>query len=269
MNLTFSTVCCPEWSLEEILLAARKLGFKGIEIRGLTGRQYIPDLKDFSEVRITDTMIMLASSGVKLDILTSNACIGLEKGLEKNILCAKAYINLAEKLKVPYVGVIISPEPGICEGDVNLCQDVYSELCDYALPKNVSVLIETSGILGSSGIMADLIERTYKPNSGVLWDVHHPYRYFGEKPYDTVRNLLSLVKHVHVKDSVCVEGEVKYRMLGYGDVPVMDCLKALDLVGYTKSVSLEFARNRQPESFDIQSILKHYIDYMNCMEKLF
>ena len=38
---------------------------------------------------------------------------------------------------------------------------------------------------------------------------------------------LKFIKHVHIKDSVMEEGMVKYKMTGYGDVPVAQAVKLL------------------------------------------
>ena len=65
------------------------------------------------------------------------------------------------------------------------------------------------------------------PSVAALWDMHHPYRYAGESPKETVAHLGSLIKYVHVKDSVMVEGRPQYRMMGEGDLPIPQMLDAL------------------------------------------
>lgn len=37
MKLSFSTLGCPEWSFDKVLDEAERLGFQGIEIRGVNG----------------------------------------------------------------------------------------------------------------------------------------------------------------------------------------------------------------------------------------
>ena len=48
------------------------------------------------------------------------------------------------------------------------------------LIKGNNPLIETNGILADSAVMKEFIESVNRKNSGVLWDIHHPYRYFNE-----------------------------------------------------------------------------------------
>lgn len=40
MKICFSTLGCPDWSWEEILAAAKDLGYDGIELRGLGNEIY-------------------------------------------------------------------------------------------------------------------------------------------------------------------------------------------------------------------------------------
>ena len=62
--------------------------------------------------------------------------------------------------------------------------------------------------------------------------MHHPYRYMGESPAETVQNLGGYIRHVHVKDSKIVNGALEYRMMGDGDLPLHQMFDALLGIGY-------------------------------------
>ena len=100
-------------------------------------------------------------------------------------------------------------------------------------------------------------------NKGVLWDVHHPYRFFDETPETTFQNLGSLVKHVHVKDSLKINGEIKYKMMGYGDVPVMQAMDELKKSGYDGFVSLEWLKRWNHDLQEPGIVFAHYKSYMD------
>ena len=79
-----------------------------------------------------------------------------------------------------------------------------------------------------------------------MWDIHHPYRYFGEDPKTTVENLGSYIRHVHAKDSVVENGRIVYKMMGEGDLPVYDMLDALTAIDFDGFVSLEWVKRWMP-----------------------
>lgn len=61
------------------------------------------------------------------------------------------------------------------------------------------------------------------------------------------------------------DGQVKYRMLGYGDVPVLDCLKELDKKGFDGFVSLEWVKRWYPDLEEPGVVFSHYVTYMNYL----
>ena len=104
-------------------------------------------------------------------------------------------------------------------------------------------------------------------NLGVLWDIHHPYRYFGESPADTVGTLGDLIRHVHIKDSVYTDGKLKYTMVGYGDLPVRACVEALRSVGYDGFYSLEWLKRWDLSLEEPGIAFAGYADYMRSLMK--
>ena len=99
----------------------------------------------------------------------------------------------------------------------------------------------------------------------MLWDIHHPYRYFNESPQKTASNLKGLIKYVHIKDSANHSGVTVYRMMGYGDVPVLDALKLLDVSGYDGFVSLEWLKRWNPDIQEPGIVFSHYTNYMHYL----
>ena len=47
MKLSFSTLGCPEWSFDKVLDEAERLGFQGIEIRGVNGVMRAEEIPEF------------------------------------------------------------------------------------------------------------------------------------------------------------------------------------------------------------------------------
>jgi fatty-acyl-CoA synthase len=266
MKLAFSTLGCPGWSWEEIYATAKDLGLNGIEVRGIEAEIYAPNTKPFRPENIEKTLDILRKLNLEIPMLTSGVLLFDGSRREEALLECKAYIDLARQIKCPYVRVLGDRDGAPGEKlDLGLVKTLYREVCDYAFDKGVSPLIETNGVFADTSVMADFIKDIDRPNAGVLWDIHHPYRYFGESPDQTLQNLDGHIKYLHIKDSVMKDGKVDYRMLGYGDVPVLDCLKALKKNGYEGYVSLEWVKRWCPDLQEPGVVFSHYINYMSYL----
>lgn len=261
MKLAFSTLGCPGWSWKEIYATAFDLGFDGLEIRGLENEMYLPNFPKFTEGNI-DNIKRIFSGSTKISMLTSGAVIGNPKSAEPFYKEATDYIDLAEKLGVPFIRVMISPQPYPTETDYEFGVAQYKKICDYAKPKGIVPLIETNGILADSKVMKKFIEDTNAENSGVLWDINHPYRYFGESITETLSNIGDYVKYLHIKDSEKQNDKIIYRMMGYGDIPICEIVTELKKHAFDGYLSLEWVKRWLPELEEPGIVFSHYINYM-------
>ena len=120
----------------------------------------------------------------------------------------------------------------------------------------------SNGVYADSARLAALVDGVASPAVAVLWDVHHPWRYFGEAPELTWQNLGRHIRYIHVKDSVCIQDKVSYRMLGHGDLPLDRMLGLLADNGYDGYVSLEWVKRWSHDLEDAAIVFPHFANYM-------
>lgn len=261
MKLAFSTLGCPGWSWDEIFATAKDLGMDGIEIRGIENEMYAPRATPF--LHLEETTNRLKKSNLEISMLTSGACLSNDANSEEMINEAKEYIDLAEKIGCKYIRVFCSTKPYPEENtDLETCKKNYQIVCDYAKTKGVYPLIETNGLLANSKTLASFIKYVDRENAFVLWDIHHPFRFFNESPEQTLINLDGFVKYVHVKDSIMSEGKVIYKMMGHGDIPLLDTLKQLKINNYDGFISLEWVKRWCPDLEEPGIVFSHYYHFM-------
>lgn len=262
MKLCFSTLGCPGWSWDTIFTSAKDIGMDGIEVRCIGDVLYAPDCPEFSRKNIESTKARLAAAGMSIPVLDSNSALAIEAISAKAMREAKEYIELASRLGTPYVRVmsIGVPQPDTC--DLELCAEQYSELCEYGEKFGVAPLLETNGPLSDTAVMRDLMNGIKSENKGVVWDIHHPHRYFAETAEQSYENLAPFLRHVHVKDSVCEDGSIRYCLLGKGDVPVKQTLLLLRENGYDGFVSLEWVKKWNPEISEPGIVFPHFARYI-------
>lgn len=243
MKLSFSTLGCPDWSFADIISAACDLGYDGVEIRGVANELDGTRIPQFQPDRAQKTKDLLAGKGLEIACLTS-ACYLNDKNIAGDTLCkAKEYVDTAARMGVKNVRVLADYGPEQSgQLDDGFIAEQLKNVAQYAAPKGVTVLVETNGYFANSTRLAKLVDKTGEANVGVLWDIHHPYRYFGETPEFTVQTLGDFIRHVHLKDSKIEDGKLKYTLLSYGDLPVKDCIERLEAIGYDGYYSLEWVK---------------------------
>lgn len=262
MKLAFSTLGCPDWSWGEIFAAARDIGMKGIEVRGVGREMYAPAIRPFRPEKLPETVRQLRQAHMRVCMLTSSACLGIghpEQYVEESL----RYVDLAQQLGTPYIRVMCSaraaPDTDI---DTDTIARLYSRICEYGRPRGVTPLLETNGRLADSREMRRVLDRVTSDNRGVLWDVHHPYRFFGEAPAETLMRLGEEIRYLHIKDSVMVHGQVQYRMMGAGDVPVAEAVRLMEKRGYDGFLSFEWLKRWCPDLEEPGIVFYQYADYM-------
>jgi len=265
MKIGFSTLGCPGWLWREVVSAAKDMGFDGIELRGIGNKIYLPHSRTFAPANCPQIKEELKRLGLEIPCLTTGAFLFAREFQEEAQQEVKDYIELAVLLEVPYIRILLDKEAAPGEVDEKIVEENLQELLPLAAAGNVTLLAETNGIYAESARLKALIEKINHPNLAVLWDVHHPYRFYNEKPQETYANLGPWIRHVHVKDSVLEEGKVKYKMLGYGDVPVKEALEVLAAGGYKGFIVLEWLKRWYDELEEPGIVFAHFLNKIKHM----
>lgn len=263
MKVAFSTLGCPEWTWSDVFAAAKDLHFDGIEVRGIANELYVPKAKRFTPEKIDGTIEQLKAGGLEISMLTTGIAVG--EMCDDALTQAREYIDLAEKLSCKYIRIMISSKPQPEDVDMGQAIAFYTTMCEYGAKHGVTPLIETNGVLASSTVMSEFMDKIECENKGVLWDIHHPIRFFDETVEHTYDNIGKYIKYVHVKDSVMKDNRIIYRMMGYGSIPVYDALKVLNDNGYDGYISLEWVKRWNPDLEEAGIVFAHFKSYITFL----
>ncbi len=259
MKISYSTVGCPDWMLNEVLAAARDFGYDGVEIRGLGEDLFLPEAPCFGPKRLKTSLKEISSSGVAISCISADASCLLSSHSLDVVSNIRRYCDLTKLVGAVNIRILADewgkPDPSV---DRELVYENLAAAAPYAEKVGVKLLIETCGVYAETSVTRELIERVASPAVGVLWDIHHPYRYFGESAETTLKNVGEWIGHVHVKDSVMKDGEPQYKMLGYGDLPLADMLGRLKASGYDGHLSLEWMKRWNDELEAPGIVFAHY-----------
>ena len=263
MKISFSTIACPDYSWVDIYSMAKDLGFDGIEIRGMGDDFAAYKAMPFTEANRPKTMAKLKALNIEIPCLSSGCCLKFKEKEAETIAELTEYCKLAQQINAPYIRVLADLEAAPNgEVDDSYVAEQLKKLAPIAAQYDVTLLVETNGVYSDTHRLRALLDSVNSHKIAALWDMHHPYRFAGESPEQTVANLGELIKYVHIKDSVMENGKVVYKMMGEGDLPIQKMIEALQSIQYTGYVSLEWVKLWMPNLLDAGVVFPQYAEFM-------
>ena len=248
MNLSFSTRGWPGLSWDEMMNIAEEMGFSGIEVYNLPKFDPLTDRSGpFHKYQTAATVRQLREK--KLCIPCFDSSYDLSEGTEC-LEWLKKLIEVAGNTHVPYVAAVAlhDNEPQVRENLQALLPD--------ARQNDVTILIKSSGIYANTARLRALLDEFACDELAVLWDVHHPYRDFGESGDTTIKNLGDYVRHVHMRDS---GDDGAYELIGEGTMPIGDFMRALSSVNYHPGMEAPVAGGAAGDRCDLPLLCKLYV----------
>src|SRR5262245_18832765 len=251
LPIAFSTLGCPGWPWKKVLAEADRLGYAGIELRGIEGDMDLTKRPELAGDGLKQTRRDLDALGIVVSDLGASAHMHEKDPSARAAQLdeGRRFIDLAHALGVPYVrmfGDKIPPgEPR--EESLKRVVDGFQEMAAHAKTAGVTVLIESHGDFTHSADLRTILDRVASPAFALLWDAHHTFVAGGEAPADTFKQLGAFVRHTHLKDSKPEGTDRRYVLTGTGEVPVKEQVRLLAGAGYKGFYCYEWEKKWHPE----------------------
>lgn len=241
----FSSLGCPDLSLDETLARAVKHDVNAVELRSLGGTVELPGY--FAEKFGTPEKLAAVVHGSGVRVVAFNASLSLAGATTAHLEQLVAFGPWAEALGVRWLRVF----DGKNADTTNLAETLetlrwWRELRG-ARGWSCDVMIETHDSLFTGTAIERFLAAA--PGAAILWDAHHTWRKGGEDPVATWRAIRGSVVHVHVKDSIdrpSARHPFTYVLPGDGEFPITPVLAALKGDNFSGPVSLEWEKLWHP-----------------------
>lgn len=247
MRLCFSTICCPNWSIDEIVENATAMGFAGVELSGRHLKAPIsPDLSQSDRKYIKS---LFADHNLEIPVVTSYAFF-IDPDPEvwrKNLEIAKEFISLANDIGAKAVR-IFARDKGLKEMPDGMTHDscveavakAVNQLGEVAKEQSVEIYLEVHDVFVYPKNLADVLRLVTVSNVGVIWDQANS-SVMGVSIDDIYPVIKDRIKHVHLKDYPMQSGKYisQPRPLGKGDMPTARMVKILKEASYKGYLSYE------------------------------
>ncbi|CAM4296941.1 sugar phosphate isomerase/epimerase [Paenibacillus endophyticus] len=270
-RLAFSTIPCEGWTLEEIVAAAKEVGFQGLELREGEAWAIHTGLTSGERMKALATM---KEAGLTITDIASGVCFTGSEGDAEQFRHFQKVAALAHDLEARGVRVFLGyftyrRDQQVPDIPYEILVNQLQQACDYSAAHGVQVWIETHNEFSTGRVLRKLLDDVNRHNCLVIYDVIHPLEE-GEAPADTIALLGSQCVHVHVKDGIPVEDPMvtnwQYTKIGEGQIPIASIIELLEKSGYTGYYSLEWETKWRSElqvpGMEPDIIFPHYTDYM-------
>lgn len=246
--LVYSTLGCPDWSLERAVEQAVADGYAGMEVRVLDG-QIIPS--DMPASRRAEIRSLMQANGLVIAGIGASTRFSSPDPDErrKNQEELRRYLELANDLESPMVRTFggAVAEGQTIEQTIDWLADGLAGVMETAKQQGVTVVLETHDAFCRGQEVAATLAKVEHPNLKAVWDTHHPYR-MGESVADTWKYIGHRLAHVHIKDARRKpDGDWQLVLLGEGEVPNREVIDLLIEKGYQGYLSAEWEKKWHPE----------------------
>jgi sugar phosphate isomerase/epimerase len=178
---------------------------------------------------------------------------------KNNLDEARRFIDLAQKLKCPYIRVFPNKLP---KEDRSATTDLIvkglTEAGDYAKGTDVMVLMETHGDVVESNLIKQIMDAANHSRVGLVWDVANMWTITKERPAQVYALLKNYIHHTHIKDAKLDKGTPRYELMGKGEVPIFEAIDVLHKGGYKGYYSFEWEKMWHPEIDEPEIALADY-----------
>jgi sugar phosphate isomerase/epimerase len=267
VKLAFSTLACPNWSLDQVVAAAHEYGYQGVELRLVDGELIDGGMSQAERERIRQ---VFTRAGLPIVAVDSSVRVATAEDPDAAVRELEAFLELASGWESPVVRVFGGDwgEARSQEQAVAQARNVLGRAAKAAGPLGVSVALETHDRFSSAALVAEVLEGL-PPAATALWDIGHPYR-VGDGPEQVLRMLSGRIAHVHIKDCRrrADAGDWELTLLGEGEVPARASLDALRDAGYAGWLSVEWEKRWHPELAEPEVALPQHVEVLRSWREL-
>jgi sugar phosphate isomerase/epimerase len=247
--ITFSTLACPHWQIEEVIAKALEFGYDGIEWRGGLQGHVQPDLPAAQKSLLRQQCSNAGLISLAVTAYTSFVSNSAEER-QSNVDELRCYADLAVELGATYVRTFLGELPENTKIDSSIYANILDCLnaaSEYADSVGVKIAIEPHDDFVRSSTIAPLFDQNkYHPALRVIWDIGNAFS-AGENPSEGFELLKDHLAYVQVKDGRGRDPNWQLCSLGDGDVPLNQAFELLLKNDYQGALSVEWDYDSHPE----------------------
>ena len=250
MKYSFMTFSARELTLDELLLAAKKFGYDGVEPRLGFHKHGIQIETDAAGRAMAKDKA--AAAGIEISCLGSSRQYANPDTEKEEIEITHQVIDLAADVGSPAVRVFGGKLPEGMEREAGIVQLVkcLTSVADHAAERGVTLCMETHDHWCEPQHVAEVMRRVNHSAVGVNWDIAHPINYADATIDSSFEAFGKWVRHCHIHDGKTqADGKYGPCPIGEGNIDHRRLIQLLMGATFTGHMSGEWFAWEPPEVY--------------------
>ena len=160
------------------------------------------------------------------------------------------------------------PDPTKKAETVKRVADGICEVAAYGHKHGVDVNLEVHGDFNTQDTLGPIVEAFKQtPGAGILWDIEHSDKTYGDNFMEFYAMIKPLLKHMHIKDYMRkkADGAKDWTLVkvGDGEIPIVPILRQVIADGYDGYFSFEWEKKWHPEIDEPEIAFPHFVKKMH------
>lgn len=263
-RMCFSTLGCPGWDFDTVLESGSRMGFAAVEIRGIKDQLDNGQLVELSPEHSGRTRMQLQKCQMSIVSLDTSVMLHAPELAARGVEEAKQTIDICRRMNIPYIRVFGDKIENQAEPSESIDMVIrgLEQICSYAR-QDVGVLLEIHGDFNTAEALAPILENFRDtPAFGLIWDVEHSFRNYGNSMKEFYNLIRPYIRHVHIKDCRMEQGKALPCLMGQGEIELPSLIRMLEEDGYPGMYSFEWEKRWHPLIEEPEVAFLHFVQYM-------
>jgi sugar phosphate isomerase/epimerase len=259
-KISFSTLGCPDWRVQQIVEMAVHAGYDGIELRFVEGEASLWKLAAFQSEALRETCARFEDAELAISCVDTSCRFDSPDANERARWMDEGVrmAELAAELRAPGIRVFGDKiQPGVeREATRGWIHDAINGVSEKISTLGVEVWLETHGDFSRQEEMLATVPLLH--GVGVVWDPASAFVECGERPLQNGKQLAALIRHVHIKDLRGDRTKFIPVLTGEGEFPLAELCVAVKTINYVGFLSFEWEKKWHPEIESPEIALPHF-----------
>ncbi len=241
MNFAFMSFSCPDLTLAEMLMLARKVGYDGIEPRAGSNHRHGVELTADAATR-QQIREAAAESEIALCCLATSCRYADPATVQAEIDATLRYIDLASDVGAPRLRVFGGKiGAGVSRAAaIENVAEALTAIAGEAHDRGVTICLETHDDWCDPQHVAAVMAQVNHPAIAVNWDIMHPVRAGGATMTEAYEILRPWIQHVHIHDGSTRLDKLEMLPIGTGGIDHRLAIELLHADAYAGYLSGEW-----------------------------
>ncbi|MEZ4729388.1 MAG: sugar phosphate isomerase/epimerase family protein [Caldilineaceae bacterium] len=241
MNYAFMSFSCPQLSLADMITAAQRYGYAGLEPRTGGNHAHGVELTATAAERAAIRQ-QAVDGGIDLCCLAVSCRYADPATVGDQVDETRRYLDLAADLGIPRLRVFGGKIPeGISrEAAVAVVAAALATVAEHAAQQQVTICLETHDDWCDPAHVVAVMQAVNHPAIAVNWDVMHPVRAGGVTMAEAYTMLRPWIRHVHIHDGSKRMDKLEFLPIGQGEFDHRQVVQLLQSDGYEGYLSGEW-----------------------------